>query len=69
MSQLLLKIDEVAERLGIAKSTLWRLNASGKIPRPVRIGRSTRWRSDELEDWVEIGCPPREKWEIMKAKK
>jgi predicted DNA-binding transcriptional regulator AlpA len=42
----------------------WRTwDAAGWIPRPVRIGRSTLWRADELRDWVAAGCPRRGEWE------
>ena len=30
----------------------------GEAPRPVRVGRSVRWRRQELEDWIEGGCQP-----------
>jgi predicted DNA-binding transcriptional regulator AlpA len=42
----------------------WRTwDAAGRIPRPVRIGRSTLWRADELRAWVAAGCPCRQEWE------
>ena len=42
----------------------WRTwDAAGWIPRPVRIGRSTLWRADELREWVAVGCPRRQEWE------
>jgi len=42
----------------------WRTwDAIGLIPRPVRIGRSTLWRLDELRQWVAAGCPRRAEWE------
>ena len=42
----------------------WRAwDAAAWIPRPVRIGRSTLWRADELRDWVAAGCPRRAEWE------
>jgi predicted DNA-binding transcriptional regulator AlpA len=38
----------------------WRAwQAAGRIPRPIRIGRSLMWRFSELEAWVAAGCPPR----------
>ena len=44
----------------------WRMwNAAGKIPRPIRIGRSTYWRPNELNAWVAAGCPDRVTWEII----
>jgi predicted DNA-binding transcriptional regulator AlpA len=43
---------------------MWRAwDAAGWIPRPVRIGRSTLWRLDELRAWVAAGCPRRNEWE------
>ena len=45
----------------------WRAwNAAGWIPRPVRIGRSTLWRAEELREWVNAGCPRRAEWEARK---
>jgi prophage regulatory protein len=45
----------------------WRSwDAAGWIPKPVRIGRSTLWRIDELRDWVAAACPRRAEWEARK---
>jgi predicted DNA-binding transcriptional regulator AlpA len=42
----------------------WRTwDSAGLIPRPVRIGRSTLWRVDELKSWIAAGCPRRAEWE------
>lgn len=30
---------------------------SGRMPSPVYLGRSPRWRRRELNDWIEAGCP------------
>ncbi len=38
-------------------------DAGGRIPRPVRVGRSTLWRVEELHAWIAAGCPTREHWE------
>ncbi len=47
----------------------WRAwDAAGWIPRPVRLGRSTLWRLDELKAWAAAGCPRREEWELLKEK-
>lgn len=46
----------------------WRTwDAAGWIPRPVRIGRSTLWRAEELRQWVAAGCPPRTEWEARRS--
>ncbi len=57
---LLLSAQETAGRLGISRATLWRYDARGLIPAPVRIGAAVRWPAKALEDWIARGCPPRE---------
>jgi prophage regulatory protein len=53
---LLINADDVAGMLKISKTTLWRLRSSGRVPRPVRIGGSVRWRLSEISGWIEEGC-------------
>lgn len=53
----LIKAEEVARMMDISERTLWRLLSAGKVPHPVRIGRSTRWRLAEIRTWIERGCP------------
>lgn len=57
---LLLSAEKVAELLNISIRTLWRLRAAGKLPAPVRLGGSVRWRPEEIAAWVNNGCP--ENW-------
>ena len=38
-------------------ATVARVSDSGIVPRPVRLGRTLRWRRDELLAWVRNGCP------------
>jgi predicted DNA-binding transcriptional regulator AlpA len=56
-STLLLSAEKLAELLDISVRTLWRLRAAGKLPAPIRIGGSVRWRAQEIAIWVERGCP------------
>jgi excisionase family DNA binding protein len=48
---------EVAAMLNVSERTLWRLLSAGKVPQPVRFGRSTRWKAGEVAGWIERGCP------------
>jgi len=64
---LLLSAVEAAELLGIGRSHLYSLNASGWLPLPVRLGRRTLWRKDELSRWVSAGCPERQRWEAIRG--
>ena len=50
----LLDVRQVAEILGIAVRTVWRLSAAGELPPPVRIGvRIVRWRLSDIEQYLE----------------
>ena len=64
---LLLTAKELGRLLGVALCTVWTWNAAGRIPLPLRIGGTTRWRRREIEQWIEAGAPGREKWESMKC--
>lgn len=40
--------------LKLSRSTLWRLVADGRFPRPVKLGpRITAWRSADVAAWSE----------------
>lgn len=49
MQKQLLSVKQTAEFLGIGVSTVWRLSKTGKLPSPIHIGGSTRWRLSEIE--------------------
>ena len=63
----LLTAAAVGEMLSLSKRQIFRLNSSGKIPAPVRIGGSVRWRQSDIERWVGLECPDRKTFEIMKG--
>ena len=44
-----------------------RLDASGKLPRAVRLGGKKKvWLRNELVAWLTAGAPNRDAWEQMK---
>lgn len=51
-SALLLRPRDAAAVLAISIRGLWRLAAKGEIPRPVKVGNSTRWRAGDLEAFI-----------------
>jgi predicted DNA-binding transcriptional regulator AlpA len=63
---LLVKAKTAAAMCGKSLRTWRTWDAAGWIPRPVRIGRSTLWRVDELREWIVAGCPRRAEWEARK---
>jgi len=62
-TQILTETDQALDRLltpteafrvlGLANSSGWAAASSGRIPRPIRIGRRTRWSARALERWIE----------------
>ena len=54
----LLTAEDLAQMLKVSERTLWRLLSAGRVPNPVRIGGSTRWRLVEVQEWIAGGCLP-----------
>jgi predicted DNA-binding transcriptional regulator AlpA len=42
------------------------MNTAGRVPQPVKLGKSTRWVVSELHEWLAAGCPSRTQWVAMK---
>lgn len=66
MESLLLSADSLATALEISKASVWGWLSSGRLPAPIKLGKSTRWRREEIEAWVAAGCPGRDRWEAMR---
>ena len=54
---LLISVETLAEMLDISPRSVWRRLSSGEMIEPIKIGKSVRWRRQEVIDWVEAGCP------------
>jgi predicted DNA-binding transcriptional regulator AlpA len=70
VAPLLYDRDGLAAALAVSTKTIDRMNAAGKLPRPVRVGvgdRALRWRVAEIASWVEADMPDRETWEAVRV--
>ncbi|MGA0613417.1 helix-turn-helix transcriptional regulator [Paracoccus sp. KR1-242] len=47
-SERLLRDQDAAAALGVSKTTFWRLTKDGTVPRPIKIGASSRWPQSEI---------------------
>ena len=57
----LLTAREVAQRIGIAIRTVWRLTKIGQLPAPVRLGRQgriVRWKTTDIDYFVQNLASP-----------
>ncbi len=44
---------EVAQRLKMSERNVYRLRDAGKIPQPIKLGRSIRWPVSVIKDFLE----------------
>ncbi|MHC4289524.1 MAG: helix-turn-helix transcriptional regulator [Planctomycetota bacterium] len=62
----LLTAKDAAQRCRLSKRSWLRFNASKKVPEPLRIGGSVRWRLSDIELWQSMDCPDRKTFEARK---
>jgi predicted DNA-binding transcriptional regulator AlpA len=68
LEPLLLSARDLAKLFGVGLRTLRAMDASGRIPAPLRLSPGcVRWRYDELRDWLDAGAPCRQMWEARRA--
>ncbi len=42
---------------GLSTRSIWRLRAAGRLPEPLTIAGSVRWRASDIHRWQKLGCP------------
>ena len=60
----LMNIYQVATLFNVSRQTIRRWWAEGKIPAPIKIGRSLRWRESDIDAFIKeqerYECVPQE---------
>jgi len=51
MIEAMLDVKGLAEMLGASVRTVWRLVSAGVLPKPVRVGGSTRWFEADIAEF------------------
>ena len=64
----LLTAADIARLLAVTVRHVRALDSSGRLPRPVRLGRAVRWSRSELVAWLDAGAPSRDRWETIRRK-
>jgi prophage regulatory protein len=50
----IIKLSELKEIVGLARSTIYRMSSEGKFPKPIKLSeRSSGWLESEVEQWIE----------------
>ena len=53
MTNKILRLPAVRERIGLSRSTIYLRIAEGSFPRPVTLGaRAVGWLESDIEEWV-----------------
>jgi prophage regulatory protein len=54
MSETLLRLPGVIQRVGLSRSTIYRLVRAGSFPEPITIaGRLRAWPESEIDQWID----------------
>jgi len=49
-----MRVKQVAEAIGISKSSVWRWSSEGRLPKPIKLtNRTTVWKSEEVDAAIE----------------
>ena len=61
---ILLDVKGVANMLGVSTNSVRNYDVEGRIgPMAIKLGRLKKWKKEEIEKWVEAGCPGRARWQ------
>lgn len=63
----LLSAKEFAKMISLSFRQVHRLNSCGKIPAPVKVGGSLRWKLEDIEQWIAMRCPDRKTFEAQRG--
>ena len=66
VERLAVPASEVAKLLNVSERHVWAMTSSGRLPRPIRLGRRVLWSRAEIAAWLEAGAPTRDRWEQIK---
>ncbi len=48
----LLSTKQVQGYIQASRVSIWRWEKEGKFPKHVKVGRTTRWRESEVQQWI-----------------
>jgi len=53
MTSRILRMREVIQRIGLSRSTIYKLMENDKFPRPMKLGsQAIGWRDSDIETWI-----------------
>ena len=55
-NRVLITCKTLAKMLSVSQRTTWRLRSAGKLPKPISIGSSVRWKLSDIELFLQCDC-------------
>ena len=53
MNTRILRMREVIQRIGLSRSTIYKLMGNHEFPRPLKLGsQAIGWRDSDIEAWI-----------------
>lgn len=52
MTERLLRLDAIEDRIGLKKSKIYDMIRHGEFPRPVKLGACNAWPENEVLAWI-----------------
>ncbi|GAA4643974.1 hypothetical protein GCM10023115_19340 [Pontixanthobacter gangjinensis] len=52
MTERLLRLESVEDRIGLKKSKIYDMIGRGQFPRPVKLGACNAWPENEILAWI-----------------
>lgn len=62
----LLTAKALAKILSTSVRSIWRYRSSGRLPETVKIAGAIRWRQQDIEQWITLGCPSKSEFEARR---
>lgn len=59
MNNHLLTAEELAQLLGVPRSTISQWRWKGQGPRGIKVGKHLRFRQEDVDAWIEAQSDPR----------
>lgn len=53
MNTTLIDMKFICERLGMTDKWIYKLIQDGRFPKPIKLGRSSKWKLSEVDQWLQ----------------
>lgn len=49
----IIRLPEVIERVGLAKTTIYQKIKEGQFPKQIKLSRTSGWLESEIDEWIQ----------------